>query len=268
MTFSPNLGRWLQADPLGLAPDTNLYRDEGDNPANATDPTGLTAVPQPEVGKEEPIKGKNQYGDWTFKLTKEGWNIKKAGWWYYAVDIKFSPDLDKVKATNIAFVQVVREVDVATKKKNLEEDPIRKARMTDTFHFVDKLKDNIYGWYGYNNEDEPERGLAFNGPNLKFVEMMDAPEWDKKGVEFQYETVAIVKAGQDAGKVLGSLTWGVSVADDEKGTITSLAREAHDKPDKSFAAAVAKWNEQAKGPVKDRNAEKQQPIMPAPKIPE
>jgi hypothetical protein len=41
MTFSPNLGRWLQPDPLGLAPDTNLYRYVGDNPANATDPTGL-----------------------------------------------------------------------------------------------------------------------------------------------------------------------------------------------------------------------------------
>jgi hypothetical protein len=28
-------------DPLGLGPDTNWYRDEGDNPTNANDPSGL-----------------------------------------------------------------------------------------------------------------------------------------------------------------------------------------------------------------------------------
>lgn len=42
MTYSPNLGRWLQVDPLSFeAGDTNLYRTEGDNPANLTDPSGL-----------------------------------------------------------------------------------------------------------------------------------------------------------------------------------------------------------------------------------
>ncbi len=42
MTYTPNLGRWLQVDPIGLdAGDMNLYRMEGDNPMNATDPSGL-----------------------------------------------------------------------------------------------------------------------------------------------------------------------------------------------------------------------------------
>jgi RHS repeat-associated protein len=40
--YSPSLGRWLQADPLGLrAGDTNLYRTEGDNSIDWLDPTGL-----------------------------------------------------------------------------------------------------------------------------------------------------------------------------------------------------------------------------------
>jgi RHS repeat-associated protein len=40
--YSPTLGRWMQADPLGLgAGDTNLYRAEGNDPASAVDPSGL-----------------------------------------------------------------------------------------------------------------------------------------------------------------------------------------------------------------------------------
>jgi RHS repeat-associated protein len=40
---SPALMRPLQADPLGLGPDINPYRWEGDSPAVASDPTGMEA---------------------------------------------------------------------------------------------------------------------------------------------------------------------------------------------------------------------------------
>jgi RHS repeat-associated protein len=46
--YSPVLGRWLEQDPLGFnAGDTNLYREEGNNPATNTDPSGeiLPAIP-------------------------------------------------------------------------------------------------------------------------------------------------------------------------------------------------------------------------------
>ena len=40
--YSPTLMRWLQQDPIGFdAGDTNLYRYVGNNPTNATDPSGL-----------------------------------------------------------------------------------------------------------------------------------------------------------------------------------------------------------------------------------
>jgi RHS repeat-associated protein len=40
--FHPNLGRWVQADPLGFSGgDTNLYRALADSPGGATDPSGL-----------------------------------------------------------------------------------------------------------------------------------------------------------------------------------------------------------------------------------
>lgn len=40
--YSPTLARWFQNDPLGFqAGNSNFYRFVGDNPANATDPSGM-----------------------------------------------------------------------------------------------------------------------------------------------------------------------------------------------------------------------------------
>ena len=40
-TYDPSTGRFLQTDPLGHgAGDLNLYRYVGNNPINATDPSG------------------------------------------------------------------------------------------------------------------------------------------------------------------------------------------------------------------------------------
>ncbi len=39
--YSPTLGRFLQRDPVGYGPDTNLYRYVGNDPLRWTDPMGL-----------------------------------------------------------------------------------------------------------------------------------------------------------------------------------------------------------------------------------
>lgn len=41
MTYSPNLGRWLQEDPLAYVDTNNLYEFVSDNPVNQFDPLGF-----------------------------------------------------------------------------------------------------------------------------------------------------------------------------------------------------------------------------------
>jgi uncharacterized protein RhaS with RHS repeats len=40
--YAPQLGRFLQTDPVGTADDLNLYAYVGNSPVNFTDPTGMT----------------------------------------------------------------------------------------------------------------------------------------------------------------------------------------------------------------------------------
>jgi hypothetical protein len=48
--YSPELGRWLQRDPLDFeGADSNLYRYVGNNPCNRTDPSGLKLDCPPEL---------------------------------------------------------------------------------------------------------------------------------------------------------------------------------------------------------------------------
>ncbi len=52
--FDPTVGRWLSIDPIGFeAEDANLYRYVGNEPTNATDPSGLVEKKPPKSTKHD-----------------------------------------------------------------------------------------------------------------------------------------------------------------------------------------------------------------------
>ena len=53
--YSPALGRFLQPDPIGYAGGNNLYAYGGNDPVNATDPSGLNG--QTALGNYSLLKG-------------------------------------------------------------------------------------------------------------------------------------------------------------------------------------------------------------------
>jgi uncharacterized protein RhaS with RHS repeats len=67
--YSPTLGRWISVDPLGLGPDTNWYRDVGNDPTNATDPSGLQAK---KLFAWDDKKVKEQQGNAAWRASEKG----------------------------------------------------------------------------------------------------------------------------------------------------------------------------------------------------
>jgi RHS repeat-associated protein len=86
--YSPALGRWMQVDPLGLAPDSNAYRYVGNGPTGANDPSGLSpamegssgGAPSWEASNPVWTPGDTATVDWTNPTGQAGGGSGDALW--------------------------------------------------------------------------------------------------------------------------------------------------------------------------------------------
>src|SRR5947209_20146270 len=83
MSYSPTLGRFLEADPIGYPDGANRYEYEGDDPAALLDPTGMVARradPNAVVGvrtEMPPYRIETGYIEpWYFKVFGDGRQVR------------------------------------------------------------------------------------------------------------------------------------------------------------------------------------------------
>jgi hypothetical protein len=175
------------------------------------------------------------------------------------VDFSFAPDADIVRATEIAYVQTVRLVHTGTNNTAEWEDPA-KARQTDDKWTVDRAAGGASGFAGYQTNAQPGPYTTQWSPDHpdSFATYHDRPSAQIPSTDWSFETAVVAKGGADAGVIYASCSWGFNV--DENSVLTPKAHKVEDKPSTAFGAAVDKWNQQAAGPVEQRNAPGQETL--------
>ena len=262
--------------PCGFdAGDANLRRVVGNDPTNATDPTGLASVPP----NSESFT--SAFGTWGITQTNKD-DLGSGGPYSSQVKITFTPNAGQLNGNQIAFVQISR---ITTDGKPWTTKVNTTNRQTSAGWGVDRQAPDDalgttprkFGWFGYGDDGRPETiGKAGSGVilgssvPLKPVELIDTPgdagdpslplRPTRAPATFQFETYAIAKSGPDKGKVYGGISWGFSV--DASARVTSLPRSMLPTPTLEFKLSVILWDLQALGPLAQRNAPDQKLLGP------
>jgi hypothetical protein len=200
-----------------------------------------------DKSKAKSVKG-NDFGDWKYlQILRDA--PAPGDFYRCAMTIIFHPTRDRVKATTIAFVQIV-------KVTNMTYGAREKARVTDGGWSVDRLEGKKYGWYGLEDSgkwDPREVSPGSSPMPYKDAELIDVPGSKTCPAKWYYETFAIAKDG-DGGTVLGGLEWGFDA--NNMGKLQSHPVKFIPKQTPEFLAAITAWNAQAKGPKEKQNTPK------------
>jgi hypothetical protein len=166
------------------------------------------------------------------------------------IELYFLPDADKVTASEIAFVQVVRRLKADGSVDRENEQAYAADRTTANGWHIDAYEADISGFYGM-------KGLtasAITFPWYRSAPTIPAFMRDTPGItadgRFEAEAVPVQLSGEDEGKAYGSITWGMSKAN---GQATTDAVGYREKPSADFIAATSAWNAQASNPAKRAN---------------
>jgi hypothetical protein len=166
------------------------------------------------------------------------------------IELYFLPDPDKVTASEIAFVQVVRRLKADGSVDRDNEQAYAADRTTSNGWHVDAYEADISGFYGM-------KGLsasAVTHPWYRSAPTIPAFMRDTPGItgdgRFEAEAVPVQLSGEDEGKAYGSITWGMTKAN---GRVTTDTVGYKEQPSSDFMAAASAWNAQAGNPAKKAN---------------
>ncbi len=276
MSFSPSLGRWLQQDPIGYTGGAmNLYQMVNNDPINADDPSGLTREEteefkealrqyQAEQREKELARervGENGFGSFYFRYSPP------TGASTAMTAIPYFMPTAKACCDEIAFIQVVRSIDLGTGKPFGSKQPSDK----EGWH-VDNNPDVPYGWYGYGGISNRMIGSLAGLPGfttqsgvamaLPLMAISGVPQpgevnplyrgqsgfaWlgDKPDLVFadrkqEFITCAVCRTGKSAGAIYGCIKWGQQ--SDVNGKWSLLKPEFISWPGKPFFSAIQAWN--------------------------
>jgi hypothetical protein len=170
------------------------------------------------------------------------------------IELYFLPDPDKVTASEIAFVQVVRRLKGDGSVDRDKEQAYAADRTTPSGWQVDAYEADISGFYGM-------KGLsptAITYPWYRSTPTIPCFMRDTAGItadgRFEAEAVPVQLSGPDEGKAYGSITWGMTKAN---GKVTTDAVGYREAPSSDFKAAASAWNAQAGNPGKRTSLDQQ-----------
>ncbi|PZS33950.1 MAG: hypothetical protein DLM59_05680, partial [Pseudonocardiales bacterium] len=181
-------------------------------------------------------------------------------------DITFTPDIDVVDATSIAFVQSMSLLGT-TSKKSEDDRKGMDERLNAKGQGIDRAPTMRSGWYQQNDDGTyapkiPTTGVIPGfaiGTASQPATMTDTPDGKKAGTTWSYETSIIAQEGKDKGLIYAVVTWSFVV--DDKLRIVDHKHDVADRPTADFAAAVGAWNRQAAGSSPQPKGQQQLPVF-------